>query len=104
MLFRVRDTNSKDYFSGTLVTKDKGIIKLQNNDFDITPLAYTFNKNTGSNIPIKWRVEIPSHKISVITNAINTDAFNNGLVPYWEGPISFHGSHEGMGYLEMTGY
>jgi predicted secreted hydrolase len=23
---------------------------------------------------------------------------------YWEGPIRFHGSHEGRGYLEMTGY
>jgi predicted secreted hydrolase len=25
-------------------------------------------------------------------------------VPYWEGPISFKGSHEGVGYLELTGY
>jgi predicted secreted hydrolase len=24
--------------------------------------------------------------------------------PYWEGPISFGGSHSGVGYLEMTGY
>jgi len=24
--------------------------------------------------------------------------------PYWEGPISFAGSHSGVGYLEMTGY
>jgi predicted secreted hydrolase len=24
--------------------------------------------------------------------------------PYWEGPISFSGSHSGVGYLEMTGY
>jgi predicted secreted hydrolase len=25
-------------------------------------------------------------------------------VPYWEGPISFRGSHSGVGYLELTGY
>jgi predicted secreted hydrolase len=24
--------------------------------------------------------------------------------PYWEGPIRFSGSHNGVGYLEMTGY
>jgi len=24
--------------------------------------------------------------------------------PYWEGPIALHGSHAGVGYLEMTGY
>jgi predicted secreted hydrolase len=23
---------------------------------------------------------------------------------YWEGPISFRGSHTGIGYLELTGY
>jgi predicted secreted hydrolase len=23
---------------------------------------------------------------------------------YWEGPISFAGSHAGVGYLELTGY
>ena len=24
--------------------------------------------------------------------------------PYWEGPISFAGSHRGVGYLELTGF
>jgi predicted secreted hydrolase len=24
--------------------------------------------------------------------------------PYWEGPISFRGTHSGVAYLEMTGY
>ena len=23
---------------------------------------------------------------------------------YWEGPITFSGSHRGLGYLELTGY
>ncbi|MEQ4603253.1 MAG: lipocalin family protein, partial [Pseudomonas amygdali] len=25
-------------------------------------------------------------------------------IPYWEGPVRFSGSQEGVGYLEMTGY
>jgi len=25
-------------------------------------------------------------------------------VSYWEGPIRFPGTHDGIGYLEMTGY
>jgi predicted secreted hydrolase len=28
----------------------------------------------------------------------------NLSLPYWEGPVRFSGSHQGMGYLEMTGY
>jgi len=26
------------------------------------------------------------------------------MFPYWEGPVFATGSHEGRGYLEMTGY
>jgi predicted secreted hydrolase len=25
-------------------------------------------------------------------------------IPYWEGPVGISGSHNGRGYLEMTGY
>jgi len=25
-------------------------------------------------------------------------------IPYCEGPVRNHGSHDGVGYLEMTGY
>ncbi|MDB2666982.1 lipocalin family protein [Luminiphilus sp.] len=24
--------------------------------------------------------------------------------PYWEGPVTVAGSHQGAGYLELTGY
>ena len=36
--------------------------------------------------------------------ALNKNSFVDTLVPYWEGPIILSGSHQGFGYLEMTGY
>jgi Predicted secreted hydrolase len=26
------------------------------------------------------------------------------VFPYWEGPVRVQGSHQGVGYLELTGY
>jgi predicted secreted hydrolase len=35
---------------------------------------------------------------------LNPRAWMGTSFAYWEGPIRFHGSHEGVGYLELTGY
>jgi len=42
--------------------------------------------------------------VDVTVTAINTDAWMATSVPYWEGPVRVSGSHNGVGYLEMTGY
>ena len=41
---------------------------------------------------------------SVETLPLNAKSWMGTSFPYWEGPISFAGSHAGVGYLEMTGY
>ena len=55
-------------------------------------------------IPVTWRVEVPSRGIDVTLDAIYDDSWMPTSVAYWEGPVSVTGSHEGRGYLEMTGY
>ena len=108
MLFRVRDKRGQNFYSGTLVTADKKIVTLDSAKIQMTPLAYQARKATNnskrSNAPIIWRLEIKSQNIDVITKAINSHSYNDGLVSYWEGPITISGTHEGRGYLEMTGY
>ena len=108
MLFRMRDKNSNYFYSGTYVTKDKQVLALQSNEINITPLSHhvrrPLNKSQKSKTPIRWRIEINNKDVDVITNAINPNSYNDGLIPYWEGPITFSGSHQGVGYLEMTGY
>ena len=108
MLFRVRDKEAEDFFSGTLVTANKKILNLDNTKIKMKPLTYQARKATnerpGSNVPTSWRLKIKSQNIDVITKAINSHSYIDGLVPYWEGPITISGSHSGVGYLEMTGY
>jgi len=42
--------------------------------------------------------------VDVSVSALNADAWMDLSIPYWEGPVAVSGSHEGQGYLEMTGY
>ncbi|MGJ8556729.1 MAG: lipocalin family protein, partial [Sulfitobacter geojensis] len=37
-------------------------------------------------------------------SALNRNAWMDLSIPYWEGPVTVQGSHNGAGYLEMTGY
>ncbi len=58
----------------------------------------------GRDIPIEWRLTLPDRGLDVTLNALNPNAWMATSVPYWEGPVSISGSHQGRGYLEMTGY
>ena len=42
--------------------------------------------------------------LAVACTPLNPKSWMGTSFPYWEGPISFKGSHHGVGYLEMTGY
>ena len=45
-----------------------------------------------------------SKGVDVTVTALNEDAWMATSIPYWEGPVTVTGSHQGIGYLEMTGY
>jgi predicted secreted hydrolase len=42
--------------------------------------------------------------LAIECRPLNPRSWMGTSFPYWEGPISFAGSHTGLGYLEMTGY
>ena len=58
----------------------------------------------GRKIPTAWHIAIPRLALAIDCVALNKSSWMGTSFPYWEGPISFAGSHKGVGYLEMTGY
>ena len=108
MIFRVRDNENGDFYSGTYIYNKNKKINLNSKDIQMIPLTY----NTGLNnlnkksweVPTSWRIIIKNHKIDLTLKALNKNSYVDTVVPYWEGPVSFTGSHKGLGYLEMTGY
>jgi len=102
MLYRMRQTDGHHYGSGKWFARDGSTTLLATSDITMTPLAFT--EIEGRKIPTRWRIAIPRLAFAIDCAPLNPRSWMGTSFPYWEGPISFTGSHTGLGYLEMTGY
>lgn len=102
MLFRLRHAGGENYFAGNWISPDGQSTKIAPEDITLTPLANT--KVAGREVPTRWELAVQSRNLKIEVAALNPQSWNGTGFPYWEGPITVAGSHDGIGYLEMTGY
>lgn len=102
MLFRLRQTDGHPYASGNWISPDGKSEQLAAADIQMT--LFTSTDIEGRKLPTAWRIDIAARGVRIETAALNPRSWMATSFPYWEGPISFQGSHRGVGYLEMTGY
>jgi predicted secreted hydrolase len=102
MLFRLRQKDGQNYFSGNWIGPDGKSMQVASADIIMTPMSST--EVADRKVPTQWSIAIPSRGLKIETAPLNTRSWMATSFPYWEGPISFRGSHSGVGYLEMTGY
>jgi predicted secreted hydrolase len=102
MLFRLRQKDGQNYFSGNWIGSDGKSAQIASSELGMTPTAST--EVAGRKVPTQWSIAIPSRGLRIETAPLNAKSWMATSFPYWEGPIDFRGSHSGVGYLEMTGY
>ena len=102
MGFLLRQSDGTAYSSATWIAADGTTTAYPDGAFMAEALETS--PTSGGTVPTTWRVQLPDRGVDATVTAINTDAWMHTSVPYWEGPIRITGSHEGRGYLEMTGY
>jgi predicted secreted hydrolase len=102
MLFRLRQKDGQNYFSGNWIGPDGKSVQVASADIAMTPISST--EVADRKVPTQWSIAIPSRGLKIETTPLNPRSWMATSFPYWEGPISFRGSHNGVGYLEMTGY
>ena len=102
MLFRLRQSDGNNYCSGNWISSDGKTEQIASADIGMTPT--TAIELEGRKIPTAWSIAIPRLALTIECVALNAKSWMGTSFPYWEGPISFGGSHAGVGYLEMTGY
>lgn len=102
MGFGLRDSDGGHFTSATWIEADGTSTPYPNGALRLTPLSQA--DVAGRTVPVGWRVELPERGLDVETTALNPQSWMSTSFPYWEGPIRFDGSHQGRGYLEMTGY
>ena len=110
MAFRLRrgDGRPDTHSSGTLIEADGAIRPLRHEDFEIKDLAWWTSPSTGARYPVRWRVAVPDAGIDLEVRSLVPESELDGSattgVIYWEGPVQAQGTHNGEGYVEMTGY
>lgn len=102
MLYRLRQTDGKHYASGNWILPDGKTRQIASAEIAMTPKTLT--EIAGRKIPVAWDIAISSLALAIACVPLNPRSWMGTSFPYWEGPISFGGSHSGVGYLEMTGY
>jgi|TARA_B100000809_G_scaffold180510_1_gene178136 predicted secreted hydrolase len=102
MAFRMRLKNQDDYVTGSYITSTGEQITLQPGDLTLQPVSV--KKVDGRQLPLIWKLMIPSKKIDLTISTLKDKQWNNAAVPYYEGMVKIEGSHGGVGFLELTGY
>jgi predicted secreted hydrolase len=102
MLFRLRQKDGRNYFAGNWIDASGHSEPLAANTIAMTPVGFTGIETR--KLPISWMVEIADRGLKIDSVPLNAKSWMGTRFAYWEGPISFRGSHSGVGYLEMTGY
>lgn len=102
MVFRLRQTDGGDYFAGNWIAGDGRSTRLSPDSISMQSMELTDVE--GRKVPTSWRIAIAGRDFRIDTIPLNRKSWMGTRFAYWEGPISFRGSHTGVGYLEMTGY
>jgi len=102
MLYRMRQTDGKNYASGNWILRDGTARQIASADIMMMPKSWT--EIAQRKLPTTWQIAIASVGLDIECVPLNPRSWMATSVPYWEGPISFAGSHSGVGYLELTGY
>ena len=102
MVFRLRDGTSRDFCAGTWIGADGAPQALDRNDITLVPLSETHL--AGRVLPVSWKLMVKSRGYRRRNGAGERRQLDGDEFPLLGRPISFRGSHEGKGYLEMTGY
>ena len=98
----MRQRDGVNYFAGNWIDRDGRSIQLAPAAIAMTPTGVT--PIGQRKLPTRWRLAIAEHGLAIDCIPLNERSWMETRFSYWEGPIIFHGSHAGVGYLEMTGY
>jgi predicted secreted hydrolase len=111
MFFQLRqaDGSIDPFSSGSIVSQDGQVTRLERADFTITVLDTWRSPASGGVYPAAWRVEIPGQDLALEITPLLADQEMDLQYTYWEGAVrvsgqSSRGPLNGYGYVEMTGY
>jgi len=108
MVFQLREQDGGHFRYARLMHSDGSQTEIAPQQVTLTPLTTTRLGPEQRQLPETWQLTIPaSPRHAAIDLKVSMHHSNQWMAtdfPYWEGMVKFSGSHNGRGYLEMTGY
>lgn len=109
MLSIVRDERDQPFYGyGTFVTPNGTVNHLTADGFQVSSTASWISPASGAEYPAGWCVIIPAWGVDValmpVIDECEFDATSTTRNCYWEGEVTVSGSHNGDGFVELTGY
>jgi len=102
MVYGIR-SNKQDFVYGSIMKSNGEIQTLATEDIVLRPRAT--NSSAGSSVyPQSFYLEVAKEDIKLIVDVVNNKQIMRFGIEYFEGMVKFSGSHQGEGFLEMTGY
>ena len=99
MVYRIRSDN-KDFIYASLMHGNGNIETLTPDEVKLISIT----SKVQSTYPNHFKIKIKKHAIDIDVKTINKDQIMRFGIEYFEGMVNFTGSHQGIGFLEMTGY
>ncbi len=108
MYYRLRtnnagENNQHSSSRGVWVNSDGTHITLGPKDVNLSPVRY-WQYNGITRYPVQWKLTIPKLGVDLNINAAIDDQLWKSQLRYWEGAMDVSGTHNGRGYLELSGY
>lgn len=106
MVYGIRSEN-QDYIYGSIMKNTGEIRTLTSDDIQLIPLKTKISADTATNnsvYPQAFSLTIAQEAIDLTVEIVNNKQIMRFGIEYFEGMVTFSGSHQGEGFLEMTGY
>ncbi|WP_057830056.1 lipocalin-like domain-containing protein [Colwellia sp. TT2012] len=101
MVFRAR-SKQEDYLYASIMMRNGDIRSIASND--ITLISHYHNLTSNSPYPQSFSLLIAKENIDIKVTVVNEQQIMRFGIEYFEGMVTFSGSHQGQGFVEMTGY
>lgn len=98
MIYQIRSDKS-DFVYGSIMHSNGSIETLDKEDIHINAI-----NDSNSKYPQTFQLTVAKDEIELTIHVVNKNQIMRFGIEYFEGMVTFTGSHQGQGFVEMTGY
>ena len=102
MMFQTRHKSQLPFTTATWISPSGETKILSGSEIQLSTVRTEKIKNRV--LPMTWQVIIDDLSIDITVDSTLDAQWMGTDIEYWEGSVHFKGSHEGVGYMELTGY